>query len=562
MELVSITVRNFRSITEANKLHIKRSTVLLGPNNEGKSNILRALVAGLTYLTRYGKRFHRFGKKPIPSFLMRRIYNWDRDIPVHMKKSVKSKTDILLEFKLTEEEIEEFILNVGSNLNGNLPIEVSFGKNDVKVTVRKRGRGGPALSKKSARIARFVSRRFEFQYIPAIRTAESAQKIVEQIVARELEAVEDDPKFAKALKQIEDIQRPILEEISSGIQKTLGRFLPDIKYVKVDIEKEERNEALRRHCSIVIDDGTPTELQYKGDGVQSLAALGIMRHASDKGTKNKNLILAIEEPESHLHPAAIHELRDVLSDLSISFQVFITTHCPLFVDRTNVKSNIIVVKKKAQPAKNVEAIRKALGVKASDNLRHAEFVIIVEGEDDKIALQSLLSYHSKKLGKALNENTIAIDTLGGASNLSYKAGLVRDALCSFCCFLDNDNEAHRAADKAINNGLLKVADIKYAILPGRRESEIEDLYNVSLYENFVLHKYGVSLKDPKFKIKRKWSERIAETFKHQGQRFGDKTETEIKMGVAELVALSPDKTLNDKIRSPFDALVVLLENRI
>ena len=80
------------------------------------------------------------------------------------------------------------------------------------------------------------------------------------------------------------------------------------------------------------------------------------------------MILAIEEPESHLHPSAIHQLRAVLADIASKHQVIMTTHCPLFVDRTSIKSNIIVHKNKAVPAKDVKEIRDILGVRASNNL--------------------------------------------------------------------------------------------------------------------------------------------------------------------------------------------------
>jgi predicted ATPase len=131
--------------------------------------------------------------------------------------------------------------------------------------------------------------------------------------------------------------------------------------VQVQIPSEARFQALRRSCEIIINDGTPTLLQYKGDGVQSLAALGIMRHASEKSAHGKNFVIAIEEPESHLHPSAIHELRDVINELSGNHQVVLTTHCPLFVDRANISNNIIVHGKKARPAKKVQEIRDILG---------------------------------------------------------------------------------------------------------------------------------------------------------------------------------------------------------
>ena len=83
-------------------------------------------------------------------------------------------------------------------------------------------------------------------------------------------------------------------------------------------------------------------------------------------------------------------------------------------------------------------IREALGVRASDNLRHAELVLIVEGDDDRIALMALLKHHSKFLEKSFNDGVIAIDTLGGASNLGYKVSSIRDSICLYHVFLDKD----------------------------------------------------------------------------------------------------------------------------
>jgi hypothetical protein len=46
-----------------------------------------------------------------------------------------------------------------------------------------------------------------------------------------------------------------------------------------------------------------------------------MRHASEIAQDDKEVIVALEEPESHLHPRAIRELKGVLEDLltSIAF---------------------------------------------------------------------------------------------------------------------------------------------------------------------------------------------------------------------------------------------------
>jgi AAA15 family ATPase/GTPase len=51
MRLGLFSVKNFRSITSAEKLPLGDFTVLVGPNNEGKSNILEALALGMQELS-------------------------------------------------------------------------------------------------------------------------------------------------------------------------------------------------------------------------------------------------------------------------------------------------------------------------------------------------------------------------------------------------------------------------------------------------------------------------------------------------------------------------------
>lgn len=259
----------------------------------------------------------------------------------------------------------------------------------------------------------------------------------------------------------------------------------------VQIPEEARHRALRRSCEIVVNDGTATALDKKGDGVQSLAALSLMKHASHTGSTGRELILAIEEPESHLHPRAIHQLRGVLDELSKQHQVILTTHCPLFVDRTNLKSNILVNNRKAVPAKNIAELRIILGVRASDNLRNAELALVVEGEEDRHALNALFYSASKTLGAALHTGFMAIDSLNGGSNLNYKLGQLRESLCTCHTFLDYDKSGLDSSAKAESEGLLLPADVTHVICPGLAESEFEDMLDEALYADFVKNNLGI-----------------------------------------------------------------------
>jgi putative ATP-dependent endonuclease of OLD family len=380
------------------------------------------------------------------------------------------------------------------------------------------------------------------------------------MVERELEVIETDPQYQHALDLIESVQRPILEQLSVSVKAMLTNFLPAIKDVRFEIRN--RHRALRQSTVMIVDDGTPTSLKYKGDGVKSLAALALMRHASERESTSQNIIIAVEEPESHLHPEAMHGLRKVLDDLSTNTQIVITTHCPVFVERHRVGSNILVYKRKARPAKTLEEIRRILGVRAADNLKSADLVLVVEGEEDRIVMRSLLAHHSSEIKHALVSGAIAIDSLGGGANLSYKLGELRNAVCKFHCFLDNDKCGRSAVEKAQEQGLLDDAEYSLATCQGKVDSEIEDLFDVELYADAVKQKYNVSLLDPTFKGKEKWSERMAASFKHQGKMWNDKIEMQVKHLIADEVDSRPDMALNQHHRGPFDALVRMLLERI
>jgi putative ATP-dependent endonuclease of OLD family len=562
MKLVSFSVNNYRSITKAYRLPVRQSTVLLGPNNEGKSNILKALVTGLEVLT--DLKLYKIRRGRVQA--QRRDlggYSWERDYPISFQSKHPTGESVFnLEFELTSNEIDEFFDEVKSSLNGSLPIQLSLGKADPSFKVVKKGPGGPALSKKDELIAQYISKRINITYIPSVRTYDQAESIVSGIVDRELRTVEQQGAYQKALTEVAKIQAPILDEISKSITQTLRVFLPNVANVKVTIPEEARYRALRRSCEIIVDDGTATPLARKGDGVQSLAALSLMRHSSESGALGRQLILAIEEPESHLHPSAMHQLRTVLAEIAGKHQVIMTTHCPVFVDRTSIKSNIIVYQNKAIPAKDVMEIRDILGVRASDNLQHAELILLVEGEEDKVALKALLDYHSPALHASLEQRSLAIESLLGGGNLTYKLSQVREAMCMSHCFLDHDKSGLNAFKKAEEEGFVTLADVTFATRNGLAESEIEDLYDENLYSKMVQNKYGVSTLAPQFKGSRKWSDRLRETFKNQGKPWTDIIEMKVKRDVAELVDGNPSKTLNEHHRGPIDALVGALEKKL
>jgi putative ATP-dependent endonuclease of the OLD family len=304
LKLVSVTVENFRSITAARKIPLSGLTTLVGPNNEGKSNILRALVFAMVHLTGGGSQFRvRDVRQFRPAGWRAREsmrYHWSNDCPLKLQKSGDSGSKITLEFELTDKDILDFRTEIGSTLNRTLPLTVLFAKTSVIVSIAKPGRGGKSLNAKSARIAQFLASKIDVLYIPAVRTAGSAVQIVEELVAGELAKIESDPKYQQALADISALQQPVLEALSKSITTTMREFLPNIKHARIVIPEQDRSFALRGISSISLDDGVETDIGVKGDGVQSLAALALMRHSSLTRNVGKENLIALEEPESHL----------------------------------------------------------------------------------------------------------------------------------------------------------------------------------------------------------------------------------------------------------------------
>ena len=273
--------------------------------------------------------------------------------------------------------------------------------------------------------------------------------------------------------------------------------------------------------------------------------------------------MAIEEPESHLHSGAIHSLVDVISKMAENNQVIITTHNPLFVQQNDLSANIIVDNGTAHTAKNIAEIRKILGVLSSDNLKNSRYVVVVEGEDDKIALNKILPAYGEELKSSLRNNQLVIKSLGGASNLSHDLYDLKNAMCKFVVLLDNDKAGIEAFDKAKENGVIKDSEIRFTICNGSPEAEFEDCIKVNVYLDAVQQEFGVNLSVNTFKGSEKWSERVKRTFLAQGIRWTDTVEKKVKLLVANSIPTNIDNVeeiLVQEKASFIKGFVTIIEN--
>jgi len=489
------------------------------------------------------------------------MYDWYTDYPISLQQTTsQGMTVFRLEFELTASEIEAFRTEVESSLNGTLPIEMRIGKSgSPSFKVVKRGPGGKHLSKKADRIAAFIGKRIDFNYIPTIRTAESALSVVMEMVDRRLRRLEDQPSYVQALEQIQQLQQPLLDKISDEVTETLRQFLPDVNGVNITLSSPQSRRFNRRDIDFIVDDGVPTSLERKGDGIKSLAAISLL-HGS--GPQDGASILALEEPESHLHPKAIHVLNSILSELSANIQLVITTHNPLFVNRGDLSRNVIVLEQSAIPARSLDQIREILGIQVSDNLASARLVLLVEGSTDKKILETYFESSCSTVSDAITKGELAIEVLDGASKLPYKVSLVTAALCLPHALLDNDAESQNAITECLEREHISEADYHLTICPGLNESEIEDLVNQNIYAGEIQKQFGVSLRHRSFRTKAKWSDRMAAVFRAQGKMWNKSTKMKAKAIVCDAVISAEGSVFHAERSSSMESLNSALVDKL
>ena len=377
---------------------------------------------------------------------------------------------------------------------------------------------------------------------------------------RELSLLENDKQYKDAIQLINSLQKPIIQQLEQAVQTTLSDFLPNVSDVSIDFDNRITLERYR-DVSIRINDGQNTDIQSKGDGVKSLVTLALLNsiHVNDSGMS----VVAIEEPEAHLHPEAINRLRESIYALSSKNQVIISTHNPLFVNRDNVDKNIIVEGGVAIQANNIREIRNILGVKVSDNLYDAEVVLLVEGETDAISLEAILSDRSAKLMSAIATHRLSIMPMGGTGGLSYYLTMTNQLIGQAVVFIDSDEAAKQAMKKALDQHLINEQNYILCTCEGMKHAEFEDSIVIGVYQQAVIDEYDVDLNTGKMHNKSKiWSDKVKEIFNDFGKLWNEDVENKIKYIVASCVSKSASNAIDDEKCKVINKLVSLIEAKL
>jgi len=576
MKLVRFSVERFRSIIKKSSFSVFDKTVLIGPNNEGKSNILLALVCALRTLEaiardpegvslRQGKTF-AFDADPEAH-----LYNWKRDYPRSLQtvpgemKNKKSRFTIV--FELNNVEFRSFKKLTGTQLsNPFIPLRMEFSPSDIIFTLNIPGHFyKKATEEKMIHIAQFVVEKIFISYIPAIRTVSAAYGSIGSLLQSKTRQLEKSDEYKKFKRKMEESYKIRLEEISKQVQASLKIFLS--KDIFTEISFQRRPFFISDHSmrfNVEVDDGEKTLLEQKGSGIQSLIALFLAQQLSRLSSSSDNLILAIDEPEAHLHPDAIHKIRRILDDISSKNQLIIATHSPLLAETTDPHKNIIVKENTACESPTIGNVRDVLGVVISDNLSSAEYILIVEGPSDENILLHLLKKHSTFLQKVLSERRLIVSSCGGTRKMEQNIRFIRNQISRLHVVVDNDEPGRQEISNLLSNSMLSESEYTILTMNGLSNSEIENMIDPTVYAQKISSKYGIHKQDilDVAKGKARWSDYMKKVFVKAGKRWNKEVEFKLKTLVSESIKRTHNTPLLSQYTGSFNALCEYLEKQL
>lgn len=414
MHISEFRIQNFRSIKDISII-MSGYAVLLGPNNSGKSNILRALNLFFSASTKGISEEDFFQKdisKPIEievvfSSLKPEQENLFKDYLINGNLRVKK----IIKWDEKEQKFEQTLYIKQSAPQAEYLNENKFQENKELIKEKvKEGKlpkkflsesGNPTKESFESGMTALRAQREKYPeiewseeweekpfgwknvnqgylmdcvFIPAVREAEeeaeySSTSLLGKIIDKKTQSIPEDEKkkIEDLLKQIKkclqgdsDFKKPeFVDQLEKTLAQEIGKCMPGVK-IEWQIDVPDL-EGILKESYLKIDDGINTEVNAKGHGLQRILIFALFKLYSslaiqEKKTANPTLF-AIEEPEIFLHPQLQRAFFKLLKQLSADDQAIFCTHSPYFIDLLDFKKIVIVNKNEAEKSTIVWQIK-------------------------------------------------------------------------------------------------------------------------------------------------------------------------------------------------------------
>lgn len=347
MKLTDIKIENFRGIRSLN-LPLDELTVLIGENNTGKSTILEAIRLVLT---------RGFGVRRDSRFT---------EYDFHLKDSAatpQTANPILITVHFAEEQESEWPDPVVQQMNDVIQLDMDDGLNHIWLQAKGEYKiesgsyetrwdfldnNGAELILKNTTPLTLISKLVPIFFLSALRDASQEFGQRGQFWRGFLKSIHlSDDQRVKIEEMLEEINTSVIEA-NVGLNEVTNKIADAGQLVPLDSAEPVILEAIPTRVFDMVGKiqvhlkssyGAKLPLHRHGEGTQSLAVLMLFQafteaNLSEAYTEESTPILALEEPEAHLHPSAIRSLGSFLAGMS--GQIFVTSHSGDLISRVPI----------------------------------------------------------------------------------------------------------------------------------------------------------------------------------------------------------------------------------
>ncbi|MDF2506709.1 MAG: hypothetical protein K0Q52_568 [Microbacterium sp.] len=504
MKLVRIDVKSFRSFVEGIDVSLVTGmNSFVGPNNCGKSNLVRALKLALD------QAYDFEASRDVPGQL---LYAYPRTTLTFKVAGRSSSERTLLKYL---REYEESVVGDGK--------PTYAGVNELRLVVTYRGNQATGLVRQEYFAAKGVGDRRgdaklneralkQFRKLVRFVSVESGQsiemllvgqfrEILHSVLREELGTAYGESEEARIAYE-KHLQDGLLAPMRDKILNLSQRLFPEVKGIALVPSVTSLEETLS-NIRIRLEDSVMTDLASKGTGVAGGVLIALLRYLSD--ASKQSLVFALEEPEAFLHPAAQQALRDDLEQLAERDDVtlLVTSHSPYIVSRSSNAQVVALEKGLSDGISRV--VGSALGNGEHANVMSGLFVdtvvpelldryhsvppdcallLVVEGETDK----QFIELAASALGRADELTSVTIVACKGAHSAVAQSILLRaEAKQQVITLLDSDEEGRSARDLLSGRfGFAKKSILEYrTFVGGHQDAESEWMFPAALMQRFV-----------------------------------------------------------------------------
>lgn len=300
--ITSLRIKNFRSIVDQTfVLNNESLSILVGRNDAGKSNVLKALHLFFNGQTEAGTEF-RFDDDY--SYIAGTGKGKAREVLVDLTIAPPSRLKNANLVRWTK-----------TWRNDNFEVETRFAYND-----------GEPIGPRSG-IHQWL-RKLKYRYVPAEKGTTYFPQLMSELhdVLNDVHAIEFNES---AFGFVEEIQN-ISEDLASELEKLIG--LSSRIQAPSDFRTLFANLDFGEHT-----DGSTYHLKRRGDGIRAWHIPIILKVMAKKEQKARqygrvrpDTIWGFEEPENNLELSNAFKVAEQIYGFSRDIQIFLTTHSPAF----------------------------------------------------------------------------------------------------------------------------------------------------------------------------------------------------------------------------------------